>query len=211
MRKGNIKAFVRDAFDYTKKLQECSLVYSTNRYLLEFIAYGFVQYDNVEKFIDNIDDWLLMVSHTYGEVGFDHEAKQLKATIDLVDNLVIIDENLKEALEYVINVQKEYGLLISYQSKKIGDGKTTLCHFFEAIEKQYPVVQDRFKGLGSSGADATTEVIMDPRTRRIMQVTANDIQTEYVLATLVGKSKENILDRKELLMNFKFDMSMIDN
>jgi hypothetical protein len=55
------------------------------------------------------------------------------------------------------------------------------------------------------------EVVMDPRTRRIIRVTANDINTMEKMGALVGNGKENIYQRKEMLMDFKFTKADIDN
>lgn len=207
-----ISDFVNNAFDYKKELDECSIKNSVNPYLLEFIANGFVKYETVDNFIDNIDVWLRSIVDIFKEIGFNHQTRQLHAVVDLKDQLVIIDEHIKDALEYVINVQKQYGILIKYSSQKLNlDKQTTLLRFFEEIEKFYPKVQDRYKGLGSSSADVSRQTIMDPNSRRVIQVTATNINTFDQLAMLVGDGVDNMKGRKEALMNFKFNMSMIDN
>ena len=52
---------------------------------------------------------------------------------------------------------------------------------------------------------------MDPKTRRLIRVTANDVDTMRKVGVLVGDGKDNKNERKELLMNFKFTKDMIDN
>lgn len=204
--------FVNDAFNYRTELEECAIKNSVNPYLLEFIANGFVKYETVENFINNIDPWLRTIVDIFKEIGFNHETRQLHAVIDLKDQLVIIDEHILEGLQYVIEVQQKYGILIKYTSKKFNlDKQTTLLRFFEEIEKFYPKVQDRYKGLGSSSADVSRQTIMDPNTRRVITVTAEDAETYRKLAMLVGDGDINMKGRKEALMNFKFNMSMIDN
>lgn len=211
--KADIRSFVTETFDYLEHLNKCSIDRTVNRYLLEYIANGFATYGrSADAFIENVDEWIRKLVKIYPEIGFNHESKQVIATIDLIDQFVIIDDELLDALLPVIEVQEKYGLLITYRSKsKNIDKTTTLSKFFEYIEDMYPVIKDRYKGLGSSSAKVSEEVIMDPRTRRIVRVTANDIETMKTMAKLVGDSKENIRDRKEMLMNFKFTMDMIDN
>ena len=75
----------------------------------------------------------------------------------------------------------------------------------------YPVIKDRYKGLGESAAIVSREVIMDPRTRRLLRLTIDDVKTIQAFDVLVGGGKENTNQRKEMLMNFKFTMDMIDN
>lgn len=212
MSKIDVKDFVAEAFDYLSTLEECSIGRSVNRYLLEYIAYGFAKYgDTADKFIDNVDEWVRMLVKIYPEIGFDHKTHQIKAVIDYVDQLVVVDDDLVESLRYIINIQTKYGLLITYTTKGSQAQTTTIARFFEYIERMYPVIKDRYKGLGSSAAVVSKEVIMDPRTRRLLRVTMDDINTMKTMGMLIGDGKENKKNRKEMLMNFKFTMDMIDN
>lgn len=211
-RKVDAKAFVTEAFDYLSTLNEASVNRSTNRYLLEYIAYGFAKYgDTPQQFEEHVDEWVRMLVQIYPELGYDHKTHQIKAVIDLVDQLVVVDDDLVEQLRYIINVQKKYGLFIVYSTKNNPKTQTTISRFFEHIEKMYPVIKARYKGLGSSAAIVSKEVIMDPRTRRLIRVTMDDATIMGTMGMLVGDGKENKAGRKEMLMNFKFDMSMIDN
>ena len=210
----NVRDFVTEAFDYLTNLETCSIDRSVNRYLLEYIANGFAKYGTtVDDFIDNVDDWIRMLVKVYPEIGFDHTTRQIKATIDYVDQLVVVDNELIDALMYVINIQKKYGLLITYKTKNANTvpQTTTIGRFFERIERMYPMIRDRYKGLGSSTAVVSKEVIMDPRTRRLIRVSMDDYNTYDTMGMLIGDGKENKRNRKEMLMNFKFTMDMIDN
>lgn len=210
--KGDIKKFVAEAFDYRNQLMAVSIDRAVNRYLLEHIAAGFVKYKGVDGLIKNIDKWLRSVCKIFKEIGFDDETNQVRAVIDLQDQLVVIDHRLYEDLEYVINVIEKYGLIIEYNRKNSNEVKsTTLCRFFEDIEGIYPVITDRYKGLGSSNPSVSKEILMNPKTRRLIKVTMEDASTCYRLGTLMGSSREELNARKDMLMNFKFDKSMIDN
>ena len=210
----NAKEFVRDNFDYLNKLIELSVKLTCNRYLLEYVANGFATYGStVDDFVNNVDKWLRSLAKVYREIGFDHKTKQIKATIDLTDQLILIDDNLINDLEYIIETQKKYGLLINFHSdKRQLNNTTTLAVFFEYIQDRYPKINDRFKGLGSSSASVSKTVIMNPKTRRLIRVTMEDADMMRRMASmLVGDGKENINARKEMLLNFKFDKEDIDN
>ena len=210
----NAKEFVRDNFDYLNKLIELSVKLTCNRYLLEYVANGFATYGStVDDFVNNVDKWLRSLAKVYREIGFDHKTKQIKATIDLTDQLILIDDNLINDLAYIIETQKKYGLLINFNSdKRQLNNTTTLAVFFEYIQDRYPKINDRFKGLGSSSASVSKEVIMNPKTRRLIRVTMEDADMMRRMASmLVGDGKENINARKEMLLNFKFDKEDIDN
>ena len=211
-KKVNAKDFVTEAFDYLSKLEEVSIVRSTNKYLLEWIANGFARYGcSVKDFDDNVDEWMKRIVIVYPEVSYDHKHHQIKAIIDLIDQLIVIDDELIDQLSYVINVQKKYGILIKFKTPKDGTIETTLAEFFEYITRLYPVIKARYKGLGSSAAIVSREVIMDPRTRRLVRVNIDDINTMCTMSMLVGDGKDDRRARKEMLMNFRFTKEMIDN
>lgn len=210
--KGNIKEFVAEAFDYRNQLMAVSIDRAANRYLLEHIAAGFVKYKGVDGLIKNIDKWLRSVCKVFKEIGFDDETNQIRAVIDLQDQLVVLDYRLYEDLAYVIKIIEKYGLIIEYKRKHSENVKsTTLCRFFEDIEGIYPVITDRYKGLGSSNANVSKEILMNPKTRRLIKVSIEDASTCCRLGNLMGSSREELEARKDMLMNFKFDKTMIDN
>lgn len=211
-KKTDAKDFVTEAFDYLSTLSEVSINRSTNIYLLEYIAYGFAKYgDTVEDFENNVDSWVRMLVNIYPELGYDHRNHQIKAVIDLIDQLVVVDQDLINQLRYVIDIQKNYGIIIKYIDKNKQPVQTTISKFFEYVEKMYPSIKARYKGLGSSAAVVSKEVLMDPKTRRLLRVTMDDVNITRTMGMLVGDGKDNKNARKEMLMNFKFDMSMIDN
>lgn len=208
---GNIKEFITDAFDYPNILMEISIDRAVNRYLLEHIANGFVKYGSVHGFIQHADDWVRSLAEVFPELGFDHKSNQVIATIDLVDQVVVVDDDLYTQLHYIINIISKYGVLIRFTTKDGGTQTTTLSKFFESIEKFYPRITDRHKGLGSSEPIASREVIMDPKTRRISRVTITDaMRTMEQMGVLVGKSDDEVNKRKELLMDFHFTSADID-
>lgn len=207
-----VQAFIKEAFDYNNILRESSIDRSVNRYLLEHIAHGLSKYGSVDGFIKNIDKWIRSLVKIYPELGFNHDTNQIVATIDLVDQLVVVDEELYQSLYPIIDIINRYGLLIHYTSEKRSiDRQTVLSKFFEYVEDLYPVIKGRYKGLGSSDAIVMREVVMDPRTRRIIRVTTNDVLTMQKMGALVGNGKDNIMKRKEMLLDFKFTKADIDN
>ena len=208
----SIKDFVTEAFNYADTLREISIKRSVNRYLLEHIAYGLSQYKTANGFIKNVDKWLKSIAPIYKEIGFDHDTNQVTAVIDYIDQYVLIDGELVNDLSDIIRIQDKYGLIVKYESlKKNLSRQSELSHFFEEIEDMYPRITGRYKGLGSSDPEVLREVVMDPRTRRLMRVTIEDALAYEKMGALVGKSKDNVLARKEILMNFKWTQADIDS
>lgn len=208
----SIKDFVTEAFNYADTLRGISIKRSVNRYLLEHIAYGLAQYKTANGFIKNVDKWLKSIAPIYKEIGFDHNTNQVTAVIDYIDQYVLIDDELVNDLSDIIRIQDKYGLIVKYESlKKNLSRQSELSHFFEEIEDMYPRITGRYKGLGSSDPEVLREVVMDPRTRRLMRVTIEDALAYEKMGALVGKSKDNVLARKEILMNFKWTQADIDS
>lgn len=201
---------INDAFDYRNKLVEVSYDRHVNRYLLEHIANGFAKYKTTENFIKYIDEWIRSLVKIYPEIGFDHSSNQLHATIDLVDQLVVIDDALLNELRYVIDILSTWGLLVDVEINK-ETKTTTILNMFEMVEDMYPRIVQRYKGLGSSAPKITRNIITDPRTRRTIKITMNNIDTYTRIGDLMGDGKEQTRNRKELLMNFPFTKDMLDN
>jgi DNA gyrase/topoisomerase IV subunit B len=102
-------------------------------------------------------------------------------------------------------------MTIQFSDKSNEIVETTLLRFFEYIEDRYPKILQRYKGLGSSQPKITREIITDPRTRRTIKVTMDNVNTYARISDLMGDSKENIKNRKALMMNFEFTKDMLDN
>ena len=104
------------------------------------------------------------------------------------------------------------GLLINYKSKQMNkDVTNTLSTFYVDMEKYYPTIKNRYKGLGSSPAIISKEVIMDPKTRRIIRLTMNDALIMQQMAILLAQDKESLSARKDLRSGFHFTKNDIDN
>lgn len=206
------RELITDAFEYNNILHDVAISRSSNEDLLELIAFGFAKYgESVEAFKKNWKKWLNMASGTFKEIGFDETNNQVYGVYHLIDFVVVIDDSLIHELKYVIDAQKKYGLIVKY--KYNGDEYASLLsEFFNFAEKRYPIIKDRYKGLGSNPAIATKETMMDPNTRRLIRINVSDA---YALAKeldiLSGKTKQDILGRKELLDNFEFKKEMLDN
>jgi DNA gyrase/topoisomerase IV subunit B len=91
------------------------------------------------------------------------------------------------------------------------DVTNTLSTFYVDMEKYYPTIKNRYKGLGSSPAIISKEVIMDPKTRRIIRLTMNDALIMQQMAILLAKDKESLNARKDLISGFHFTKNDIDN
>lgn len=199
------KVFIEEAFNYLDDLIDASLDRSVNRFLLEYIAYGMMNAGSLETFLDKIHDWLRATLKVFPELGFDPKSNQIKATIDLTDQVVVVDHELYNKLLPIITIQEKYGMTV------VCDGiETTLAQFFESIQRKYPIIKDRYKGLGSSDPKVLREIIMDPKTRRIFRVDASDVNIMQTYDMLIGKGKDAMKARKEMIMNFEWKPSDID-
>lgn len=205
--------FVHQTFDYLTTLRDTAISRNVNAQLLEYVAWGIAINDgDLNKFIKNINKWLKRMTSVYPELGFDDVTNQISAVIDYNDQLVVLDEFLIEALRPIIDVISKYGVMITYKSRKLNTEVTnTLSTFYVDMEKYYPTITNRYKGLGQSPAQVSKEVIMDPRTRRIIRLTMNDALIMQQMAILLAKDKESLNARKDLISRFHFTKNDIDN
>ena len=205
--------FVHQTFDYLTTLRDTAISRNVNAQLLEYVAWGIAINDgDLNKFIKNINKWLKRMTSVYPELGFDEVTNQISAVIDYNDQLVVLDEFLIESLRPIIDVISKYGVMITYKSRKLNTEVTnTLSTFYVDMEKYYPTITNRYKGLGQSPAQVSKEVIMDPRTRRIIRLTMNDALIMQQMAILLAKDKESLNARKDLISRFHFTKNDIDN
>lgn len=199
------KVFINEAFNYLDELTDISLDRSVNRYLLEYIAYGMMLEETLDDFIDHIDEWLRNAIKIFPELGFDDKSHQIMATIDLTDQVVVVDQELFDRLSAIIDIQRKYGLYVQYDCNTY-----TIAQFFEYIQKKYPVIKDRYKGLATSDPKVLREMVTDPKTRKIFRVDASDIHIMQTYDMLIGKGKEAVKARKDMIMNFNWKPSDID-
>jgi DNA gyrase subunit B len=205
--------FVHQTFDYLTTLRDTAISRNVNAQLLEYVAWGIaINNGDLNKFIKNINKWLKRMTSVYPELGFDDVTNQISAVIDYNDQLVVLDEFLIESLRPIIDVISKYGVMITYKSRKLNTEVTnTLSTFYVDMEKYYPTITNRYKGLGQSPAQVSKEVIMDPRTRRIIRLTMNDALIMQQMAILLAKDKESLNARKDLISRFHFTKNDIDN
>ena len=123
-----------------------------------------------------------------------------------------MDEYLVQSIRPIIDVISEYGVMITYSSRKLNTEVTnTLSTFYVDMEKYYPTITNRYKGLGQSPAQVSKEVIMDPKTRRIIRLTMNDALIMQQMSVLLAKDKDSLIARKNLITGFNFTKNDIDN
>ena len=205
--------FVHLTFNYLTNLRDASITRNVNPQFLEYIAWGIANNGgDINKFIKNITKWQKQLADVYPELGYDDKTQQLTNVIDYHDQLVVLDEYLVESIKYIIDTIMVYGVMITYTSKKLGTTVTnTLSTFYADMEKYYPTIKNRYKGLGSSPAIISKEVIMDPKTRRIIRLTMNDALIMQQMGVLLAKDKDSLLARKDLISSFHFTKNDIDN
>lgn len=213
--KHNISAstFVHTTFDYLTTLRDASITRNVNSQLLEYVAWGIANNGgDINKFIKNINKWMKQIADVYPEIGYDEQTHQISAVVDYHDQLIVLDEYLVDAIKYIIDTIMVYGVLITYKSKKLNkDITNTLSTFYIDMERYYPTIKNRYKGLGSSPAIISKEVIMDPRTRRIIRLTMNDAIIMQQMGVLLAKDKDSLNERKKLISSFHFTKNDIDN
>lgn len=202
----SVRDFMFDTVDYSNDLVHVANTRGTDFRFLEYVAMGIAKYDGIENFIKHFDEWIRSIVAIYPETTY--TGNVIRTCANNKEFVLMVDDDLNVLLKNNIRCIKKYGFIIEYSLDGGGKHSNTLYEFFDNIEKLYPQVIERYKGLGQSPKEMLHEKVMNPETRRLIKVTMDDT-THTTLTKLF--SKKSIDDRKEMLMNYKYDMSIIDN
>lgn len=201
--------FMSDTVDYSANLVNAACSRGIDFRFLEYVAMGIVNHNGIKGFIDNIDKWIRNIVDIYPETTY--KGNVIRTCTNNREFVLMVDDDLFTLLEYNIDKIRRYGFIIKYA---LGDGilkSRTLYEFFEDVEKMYPQIIERYKGLGQSPKQMLHDKVMNPETRRLIKVSMNNDNNMDTLSILFGKKPENVQARKTMLLNYEYDNSIIDN
>ena len=109
------------------------------------------------------------------------------------------------------NDQKEYLVLEkASKGKEYNEiGVLTLGQFFQRVQKYYPKISARFKGLGELSAKDLWETTMNPNNRVLIQLTMNDLEEEMRKFNILHGNADE--ERKAMVAAFQLDREFLDN
>jgi DNA gyrase subunit B len=160
--------------------------------------------DRIQKISSKTQKFRIELAHTNDS---DHYLPRVSITQHGMDNHVVLPAELffsKDYKELVASSQKFHGLIEEGAYVKRGEKVRKINEFPEMLEwileeaKKGQTIQ-RYKGLGEMNPEQLWETTMDPTTRRMLQVTIEDvIAADEAFTTLMGDNVEPRRDFIEL-------------
>ena len=88
-------------------------------------------------------------------------------------------------------------------------GQLTLGQFFQRVQKYYPKISARFKGLGELSSEDLWETTMNPNNRLLIQLTISDMEEELRKFNILHGTADE--ERKAMVSAFQLDREFLDN
>ena len=202
-----------DTSDYVDNILQLSQHYKINDRLVELIVEELVDHDRKDI---NIDKFIKRVNEEFPEVYFDEKDRVLKGIIDGKYQLFELSDRFIRKSKPLIPLIKEYApsrnqSLVLKHNKTGSELDLSLLGALKVLKKFQPEITVRMKGLGEATKEDIRTTIMDPNTRTLIRVQISDIENDMkVFQMLRGNSAIDRQNRKEMMRNFDFDVSLID-
>lgn len=154
------------------------------------------------------------IQSEFPEVEFDEKNQIIKGIIDgKYQTFEITDRFLTKSKELIEIIRKwSKGKKIKLINRKTrSEHNLSLLGVLKILKAYQPTILHRFKGLGENSDEEIKETIMDPNTRSLIRVFIEDIENDMkVFQILRGTGPAELIQRKQMMKDFKVDRSIID-
>ena len=211
--KNSLFKLLTDTADYVDNILLLSQHYKVNDRLVEIIVEELVGHDRKDI---NINNFMRRVNEVFPEIYYDDKDKVLKGVIDGRYQLFELSERFIRKSKALIPLIKEYAprrneALVLKHNKTGTESELSLLGVLKILKKFQPEITVRMKGLGEATKEDIRTTIMDPNTRTLIRVQISDIENDMkVFQMLRGDSPIDRKNRKIMMSNFDFDVSLID-
>lgn len=217
--------FLIDTYDYRDDLilaaDSCGKI---NKFLVEAVCAFLtitgkvrddLDYDDIETIFKDQktlkDMKKVLNDRKFNEVDID-ETGRFTGIIDGKAVILKLSQRFYKKTNSLIDVFKKYGYLLDVSEK---DGKPvvmTIGEFLDHTMKLVPIIETRYKGLGELNADELWSTTLDVSKRVSVRFTVEDFERELGIFELThGESKQNRIDRQEMMKHFKIRREDLDN
>lgn len=212
--KSSLLNLLMNTSEYVDKILMLSKHYKIHDRIVELIIEEYALYEK-EGHVDP-HHLVKRINEEYPEIYFDERDQVLKGVIDGKYQLFEMSERFMRKSEPLIALMKQYGPSINESMilKSIKTGSETelsLLGILKALKHFQPNIEVRLKGLGEASKEDMKTTVMDPNTRTLIRVQISDIENDMaVFQMLRGDSQVDRQNRKVMMANFDFDVSLID-
>ena len=134
----------------------------------------------------------------------------------IIDNIFM---NMAKRFMQMIRQLPTFYVLVKNRNAKDTDPTSddwelmTFGHFMEMVDRAYSgIIEQRYKGLGESDASMIFPSMMNPKTRKMVRITMDDVEKAKKTIELLHGDSEAMRDaRRRLLHDADITLEDIDN
>ena len=204
---------------YTNELQTLEKRSACPVDILEYICYFKECTKNAKDPIGEFED---LLSKKYPELHYDSQYQSIMGAVDGENVTLIVDEIFDKMSSRMCNAIRDlpaFYVLVKNKNAKASDPKSdewdlmTYGQFMMMCQKSFEVpIEQRYKGLGESDASMIFPSLMNPKTRKLIRITMEDIpEALKTIELLHGDSDAMREARRRLLNNADITLEDIDN
>lgn len=222
--KDELYEFLMDTYDYRTNLEMAAKSSGKiNKFFIEIIIayltlFGIVEdpnnYKDLYETFNNqkfITKFMNIIQKKYKEVKCDNDCRIFGVT-EGKTSLVKINQRFFKKTADLIPVYKKYGYKLTVSEKGKDPVEMSIGEFLDITMKLYPTILSRFKGLGEIDGKQLHDTTLDINHRVSIQYTVEDVERELAIFEMThGNSKQNALDRKEMMKRYKIKREDLDN
>lgn len=197
--------------NYQESLENLSKRTACDKYILEHVCYYYLLADG------NMANFKKMIEKKFRELKYDNTEGVLSGSFEGTFISLIIDGIFFKLSKKLMSIISDNpSLYIGYKPKNSKDYSSnqyinaTIGQFFDAMSVYALDIENRFKGLGQMTPNQLFESTIDPRKRRLLRLTMDNIDSTLdIMELLHGKKKAE--DRRALLANADISYDDIDS
>lgn len=182
---------------------------ATDTKILEYICWYLIQSDGDES------RFAKLIEKKFSELTYNFDGKSIHGSVSGESVSLIVDSIfLKMASRYMDILENNKSIEVVYKNTS-DDGARfvtgTIGEFLNDMGMKYSLdIEQRYKGLGEFEATALFESTLNPRIRKLLRITMDDVsRAMQTLEILHGRL--NSEERRKLLENGKISLDDIDN
>ena len=187
--------------------------------ILEYICYFLEASKSAKNPMQEFED---LLSKKFPELHYDSQYESIMGAVDGTNITLIIDNifmNMAKRFMQMIRQLPTFYVLVKNRNAKDTDPTSddwelmTFGHFMEMVDRAYSgIIEQRYKGLGESDASMIFPSMMNPKTRKMVRITMDDIEKAKKTIELLHGDSEAMRDaRRRLLHDADITLEDIDN
>lgn len=216
--KDEFSNFLYATSDYEWLLGKFAKHFKNKDLLIEKIAIFLhklsVEFDNpIDTLLNNDDirrEFTIYLQEDYPELYL--KGNKIMGIVDGRHKIMLINNDIYSKSQELFPIFDIYGGLLLVKEKEKDEKGLSILEFFKYVTKYIPKIVHRYKGVGEADGNVLWDTTLNPDTRTLIQMTSDDVEKEAaVFDKLYGDKKQNKIDRKLMMKNFKLRRDEIDN